>query len=88
MSNFFVRPTEDLSLVGKYTVRVTAQVTHFTDHNMINEDTRSSAIEFNINMIDPCYAAVLNPLEIKDMKRSVMQEAIIQQVFVSKDDVS
>ena len=39
-------------------------------------------------MIDPCLDSVLNPLEVKDMERSVMQAGIIQQVFHSKDSVS
>ena len=39
-------------------------------------------------MIDPCFDSVLNPLELKDMARSVMQAGIIQQVFPSKDSVS
>ena len=39
-------------------------------------------------MNDPCFNSVLNPLEVKDMARSVMQEGIIQQVFASKDSVS
>ena len=33
LKNFFVRPTEDLSLVGTYPVQVMATVTHITDHN-------------------------------------------------------
>lgn len=77
MSNFFIRPTEDLSLVGTYPVQIQAQVTHITDHNMIKTQTRTSIINFEMNLIDPCFDAVLNPLEIKDMKRSVMQVGII-----------
>ena len=45
-------------------------------------------INFDIIMIDPCFDSVLNPLEIKDMERSVMQPGVIQQVFPSKDSVS
>jgi len=45
-------------------------------------------INFDIEMIDPCFESVLNPLEIKDMERYVMQAGVIQQVFPSKDSVS
>lgn len=77
MKNFFVRPTEDKSLVGTYPVQVEARVTHFTDHNAIQQRTSTAMINFDIEMIDPCYNSVLNPLEIKDMKRSVMQAGIM-----------
>lgn len=39
-------------------------------------------------MIDPCFDSVLDPLDIKDMARSVMQPGIIQHVHPSKDSVS
>ena len=55
---------------------------------MIGTQTRTAVVQFDIIMIDPCFDSVLNPLEIKDMERSVMQEGIIQQVFPSKDSIS
>ena len=88
LKNFSVRPTEDLSLAGTYPVQVQAQVTHITDHNKINTQTRTAVISFDITMIDPCFNSVLDPLDISDMARSVMQPGIIQQVFPSKDSVS
>ena len=48
----------------------------------------SNEYVFQIEMIDPCFASVMDPLIIDDMQRAVKQASISQSLADVADDVS
>ena len=67
---------EDLSLHGVYDVTLRAEFEQPTDYTKSTIDTFSNEYVFQIEMIDPCFASVMDPLIIDDMKRAVKEASI------------
>ena len=64
---------EDLSLHGTYYVTLRAEFEQPTDYSKSNMETIHNEYVFQIEMIDPCFTSVMDPLVIDDMMREVKQ---------------
>ena len=63
--------TEELSYHGVYDVTVRAEFEQPTDYTKSTMVSIFNEYIFQIEMIDPCFASIMDPILVDDMERAV-----------------
>ena len=84
--DFTVLPTEDLSLVGIYTVTIRSSIMVPDDYTMQTYTEFSTEQSFTVEFANPCHESTLAPFEIEDMERFIGQPAMNQVLVTNVQD--
>ena len=86
--DFRIPKTEDRKLEGTETVNVRGYVSEPDDYTATTFTAKDANFNFDIEMVDPCPATVLQPFAINDMQIEVFGPADVQTLTLPQDSVA